>query len=379
MREEEKAMRKVAVVLCAMFVLGSCRASRIDDRIAFKDSEKKMVLSRAEFRGLEGWREDDPRPALEALRKSCVKMVAESDFVASSQLVVSAGFVRDACAAIPPAPTAAGARAYFEEWFAPYKVASLDGGSTGKITGYYEAELEGALEKTKEYLVPIYARPDDLTEDEPYLTRREIEEQGLGRRARPLFWARRASDVHVLQIQGSGRVKTPDGKSYRVGYAGSNGRQFKGIGSILQSHDIDVGGSYSMVNVKRWLDKNPAAARKYMHMNERYIFFRDIPGDGPVGAQGVPLTPGRSVAVDNDYIPLGLPLFLQTQDPDGVVINRLVVAQDIGSAIKGVVRADLFFGFGAEAFAKAGRMHSDGTYYLLLPKNGEKKLFAVKK
>ena len=128
---------------------------------------------------------------------------------------------------------------------------------------------------------------------------------------------------------------------------------------------------------KKWLDANPVQAKKLMNQNPRYIFFRDVVGEGPIGAMGVPLTAGRSIAVDNEYIPLGLPLFLQTNDPDGVPLQKLVVAQDTGTAIKGAIRADYFWGSGKEALQKAGRMKSNGSYYILLPRDG--KNFAVKK
>ena len=192
-----------------------------------------------------------------------------------------------------------------------------------------------------------------------------------------LFWAKNLSDVILLHIQGSGVVKTPDGKTYRVGYAGDNGYEFKGIGRILMSHNIKPSGGYSMVAVKKWLDENPMLAKKLILENERYIFFRDVSGDGPIGAFGVPLTPERSVAVDNEYIPLGLPLFLDTSDADGYAFQHTVVAQDIGSAIKGAIRADLFWGRGESAFSMAGRQHSQGSFYIFLPKDGKK--FAIKK
>jgi membrane-bound lytic murein transglycosylase A len=286
--------------------------------------------------------------------------------------------MRDACAAIPSAKTVLAARAYFEQWFDPYAVAALSGERRGTITAYYEAEVEGEPEPDCDYIVPIYGKPHDLPAGgSEYLSRREIENGGIRAKAPVLFWAKNPTDVHILHIQGSGRVKTRNGKKYRVGYAGNNGRKFTGIGSILKSRGIDVGGPYSMLNVKKWLDAHPAEAKKLMHLNERFIFFRDIDGDAPVGAMGVPLTSGRSVAVDPDFIPLGLPLFLETTDPDNEPIERLVVAQDVGAAIKGAVRADLFWGSGKAAFAKAGRMKSDGEYFILLPKDG--KNFAVKK
>jgi membrane-bound lytic murein transglycosylase A len=367
-------------LVCALCLgLASCRSSRLDDRLPFRKSEKKMQLQQTSFRYVAGWSDDDLKPALEAFKRSCIKIMNEGDFVASSQIVISADFMKQACSSIPEGEiTASMARAYFEFWFDPYLVSTLDGETQGTVTSYYESELDGSVEATCDYLVPIYGRPSDLPSNgSKYFTRRQIENGSVRASAPVLFWAKSFADVHILQIQGSGMVRTPDGKSYRIGYAGNNGYKFSGIGSILKRNNVDVGGGYSMVNVKKWLDAHPAEAKKYMQENDRFIFFRDIVGEGPVGAMGVPLTPRRSVAVDPEYIPLGLPLFLDTYDPDHEKIQSLVVAQDVGAAIKGAVRADFFWGSGNDAFAKAGRMKSSGSYHILLPKDG--KNFAVKK
>ena len=359
--------------------LSSCRSSRIDKRISFKKSEKKMKLSELKFSELSGWNTDDPSKALEAFRKSCIKIMNEGDFVASSQIVVSASFMKNACAAIPETSiTKELAKTYFEYWFAPYKVQTMDNSETGTFTGYYETELEGDVNPSCEYLTPIYGKPYDLPANgEKYLSRREIESGKLRNKAPVLFWAKNPSDVILLHIQGSGVIKAPNGKRYRVGYAGNNGHQFKGIGAILMSHNIRPEGGYSMTSVKSWLDSHPKQAKKLILENDRYIFFRDIDSEGPVGALGVPLTPERSIAVDPEFIPLGLPLFLETKDADGQDIKHTVIAQDIGTAIKGAIRADIFWGRGKTAFSKAGRQHAQGSYYILLPKDG--KHFAVKK
>ncbi|MDR2098489.1 MAG: MltA domain-containing protein [Rickettsiales bacterium] len=367
---------KLLGVACVLLALASCRSSRLDDRIPFRKSEKKMNLSRTDFAILPGWQNDDPSDALSAFKKSCVRIMSEGDFVASSQIVISADFMKSACAAAPSEETPGAARAYFEFWFDPYMVSTIDGRMTGTVTSYYESELEGDVEPSCDYLTPIYGKPSDLNGGK-YFTRKQIENGAIRDRAPVLFWAKNPSDVHILHIQGSGIVRSPKGRAYRIGYAGNNGYSFSGIGSILQRHGIRPGKGYSMIGVKEWLDENPERARALMQENQRFIFFRDIVGDGPVGAMGVPLTPGRSIAVDPEYIPLGLPLFLAAKDPDGEKIERLVVAQDTGSAIKGVIRADYFWGSGNQAFDKAGRMNSEGSYYILLPKEG--KNFAVKK
>lgn len=377
MAGEKINLLKFVSIVC--LGLSSCRSSRIDNRISFKKSEKKMKLTELKFSDLSGWQTDDPSKALEAFKKSCIKIMSEGDFVASSQIVISADFMKNACNAIPETPiTKELAKTYFEYWFAPYKVQTMDNSATGTITGYYETELEGDIKPSCSYLNPIYGKPSDLPANGgKYLSRREIENGKLRNKAPVLFWAKNQSDVILLHIQGSGVVKTPNGKYYRIGYAGNNGYSFKGIGSILMRHNIKPKGGYSMTSVKAWLDAHPTQTKKLILENDRYIFFRDIEDEGPIGAMGVPLTPERSIAVDPEFIPLGLPLFLTTKDADGEKIERTVVAQDIGAAIKGVIRADLFWGKGKRAFSKAGRQHAQGSYYILLPKEG--KNFAVKK
>jgi membrane-bound lytic murein transglycosylase A len=200
------------------------------------------------------------------------------------------------------------------------------------------------------------------------LTRAQIEAGALAGKAPVLVWVDDAVDAHILQIQGSGRVTLEDGSVLRLGFAGSNGLPFVALGKILKDRGkITVS---TMPVVRAWLKAHPAEAPALMAENPRYVFFRLMPPstDGPVGALGVPLTPGRSLAVDPHFVPLGAPLWLDSLDPDGVKLQRLVVAQDSGNAITGAVRGDLFWGAGERAFDKAGRMNSRGGYYLLRPR-----------
>ncbi len=359
--------------------LTSCRSSKIDNRTSFRYSEKKMSLEEVPFSSLKGWEKDNHQQALESFKKSCIKIMNEGDFVASSQIVISADFMKDVCSSIPKTNiNNITAKNFFENWFSPYKVTELTGNSIGKFTGYYETELDGKLTADYNYLNPIYGKPYDLpTDGSKYYSRKEISKGKIRNKAPVLFWAKKLSDVILLHIQGSGVVKTPDGKYYRIGYAGNNGYSFKGIGSILMRHNIKPKDGYSMNSVKKWLDNNPKQTSNLILENDRYIFFRDIDGDGPIGAMGVPLTPERSIAVDTEYIPLGLPVFLDTNDADNIKIQKLVIAQDVGAAIKGAIRADIFWGRGENAFSKAGRQHSKGEYYIMLPKNS--KNFAIKR
>jgi membrane-bound lytic murein transglycosylase A len=265
--------------------------------------------------------------------------------------------------------------------------------ASGLFTGYYEAELKGSLTPAQGYDWPLYRRPDDLVSVDlkrfdadlsgrrilgrtengklvPYHSRAQIDAGALAGRDLELLWVDDPVDAFFLHVQGSGRVTLPDGSARRVGFAGSNGLPFYAIGRALIDEGKVSRDKVSMQAIRDWLRANPEQAKEVMERNERYIFFRLIEGEGPVGAQGVALTAGRSLAVDSKHLPLGAPLWLDTTWPaSDRPLRRLVVAQDTGSAIKGVLRGDLFWGFGEAALEQAGRMKQTGTYYLLLPKS----------
>jgi membrane-bound lytic murein transglycosylase A len=191
----------------------------------------------------------------------------------------------------------------------------------------------------------------------------------LDGRGLELLWVDDPVDAFILHIQGSGRVTLPDGAVVRLGYAGNNGHAYVAIGRLMRARGLLPADEINMPAIARWLRANPVAGAALMAENPRYIFFRERVGAGPIGAQGVALTPGRSLAVDDALIPLGAPLWLDTTGPPpgGGPLRRLVIAQDTGSAIKGAVRGDLFWGAGADAFEAAGRMNQRGRYYILLP------------
>ena len=282
-------------------------------------------------------------------------------------------------------------RRYLEENMKPYAVINNNNGDEkeGMFTGYYEASLNGSYNKNNKYKYPLYAPPNDMISCNPshfnpsfvnqnllgkienkrlipYLTRKDIEEKGVD--AKPILWVDDPVDSFILHIQGSGIARLTDGKRIRVGYAANNGHNFVGIGSIMSREGLLKPNEASMVHIRQWLRENYHQATELMQRNPRYIFFRLYEGEGPIGGLGVPLTTKRSIAVDRRYIPLGVPLWLNTKDPDGNKLNRLMMAQDVGSAIKGSVRGDFFWGYGEEAFYNAGRMKSQGTYYIILPK-----------
>jgi membrane-bound lytic murein transglycosylase A len=250
--------------------------------------------------------------------------------------------------------------------------------------------VNASLEKSERYKYPIYGKPSDLVELNlrdfgaelpdarlvghvkngkfvPYYKRADIENDGIN--APVLMWADDPVDIHFMQIQGSAIAKMDDGSELRIGYADNNGHKFRGIGSIMLEKKLLKPGEVSMENIRKWLRKHPEEAKKLMQQNERFIFQRLSDADGPLGAFGVPLTAGRSMAIDNSLLPLGALFWLDTVSPDKEPLQKLVFAQDIGAAIKGAVRGDYFWGHGDEALYYAGRMNSAGKYYILLPKN----------
>jgi membrane-bound lytic murein transglycosylase A len=368
--------------LLAAFALSACA-----ERAAFPPAEipAAYTATAADYARLAGWREDAVDQALPALARSCAMLDRKPPDVAigAGPLSRPAADWQRACAALPKKAAAEAARAALEKAFVPYRIAAADGTETGLFTGYYEAELNGSMFASPEYPYPVYGRPADLVDREqggrkltgrmkngrlePYPSRAEIEQGAVAKTAPVLFWANDLVDLHIAQIQGSAQVRLPDGRRFRIGYGGNNGQPFKGLGRILIDAGLAEPGKTSMPEIRAWLHAHPRQAEGLMRQNPRFIFFRLVSGEGPVGAMGVPLSPARSLAVDPAVVPLGAPVWLETVDPDGRTLNRLMAAQDMGSAIKGAVRGDFFWGAGETALAKAGRMKSPGRYYVLIP------------
>jgi len=361
------------------------------------------------FESLPGWHEESSAQALPALKRSCTRLKAQAPdrVIGTGEIARPASAWHGACDAVMAIGGGdAAVRAVLSEHFGAYRVSSGAGesGDRGLFTGYYEADLRGSRERSGTYQFPIYGLPRNLVSVDvrdfmasgsvpqgapatligrveetsrglamrPYYTREEIDrDKRIASDADVLVWADDPVAVHILHIQGSGRVTLPDGTVMRVGFAGSNGRAFKGIGSILLEAGALRPGGGSMISVREWLQAHPEEAAAHMNRNARYIFFRHVAAseveDGPLGASNVSLTPGRSLAVDPRFIPLGAPLWLDTKDPDDIPLQRLVVAQDTGAAITGAVRGDYYWGYGEEAFLKAARMKSTGSYTVMVP------------
>jgi membrane-bound lytic murein transglycosylase A len=375
----------VAVGLGVAAALGGLAVS-CAPRVA--EPPPRAIYTPASLTALPGWttdRVDEIRPAL---AQTCERLATQppSRTLATrgpATLHTLAGTVADwqaACRRLATVPEgdAEAFRAAIQRQFRAYAITSSDASARGLFTGYYEAHIHAARARDGRYRIPVYGPPDDLIMANgqgtqagggPYHTRAAIEDGALSGKAPVLFWADDPVDLHILHIQGSGQVTLPDGSRTRIGYAANNGQPFVGIGKLVRERGLTDG--RSMPAIRAWLRANPEQGQALMRENPRYIFFREITGAGPIGALGVPLTPLRSLAVDPTIIPLGALVWLDTTDPDGRPLRRLMAAQDTGSAIKGINRGDVFWGAGETAFHQAGRMANPGRTWLLVPRTAD--------
>ncbi|MGD2139791.1 MAG: murein transglycosylase A [Burkholderiales bacterium] len=331
---------------------------------------------------LPGWHRDELVEAWPAFIRSCMALKSQARWQAPCWAAAQMNQHDDASL-----------RKFFESWFKPYRVVNADGSQTGLVTGYYEPLLRGSRTRTQKYRYPLYSAPDDLLTIDvdalfpelkgervrgrrvdghvvPYYTRAEIETGIDSLRGREILWVDDPVELFFLHIQGSGRVELDNGEIVRVGYANHNGHPYRSVGRILIDRGELTIANASMQGIKQWGRKHPDQLQAVLAENPAYVFFRELPSndDGPIGALGVPITPGRSIAVDEQSVPLGVPVYLVTSWPNSNrPLSRLVFAQDKGSAIKGAVRADFFWGYGDDAGQLAGRMRQSGEMWVLLP------------
>jgi len=353
----------------------------------------KLALAAASFADLPGWADDRHAEFLPAFARTCARLARLPDD-RDTGLGGRAADWRAPCAqaaAIPMGDHAA-AKRFLETAFRPFLASDEAAGPDGLFTGYYEPELRGSLTRSGAFTIPLRARPADLVMVDlgefrpelrgqriagsvvngnlrPYPPRAGINQGAIDNRADVLVWVDDPVDAFFLEIQGSGRVVLQDGRVLRLGYAAKNGQPYVAIGRRLIERGALTREAVSMQSIRAWLSANPAEARAVMETNPSYVFFRVLDGDGPLGAEGVALTPGRSLAVDRSLIAMGMPLWLDAEDPltPGARIRRTMMAQDTGGAIRGAVRGDVFWGAGADAAERAGKMRSPGRYWLLLP------------
>ena len=317
---------------------------------AMAPAQAEVSYKIADFGDLQGWAQDDHAAALAVFQETCPDL-DDPDW--QSLCAISAN-IDDA-------------RAFFQLFFRPVLI---EDGAKPLFTGYFEPELNGALRPDSRYRFPLYKMPPEARSAPSWLSRREIETtDALVGRGLEIAWVDDPVELFFLQVQGSGRIRLPDGRSLRVGYQGANGHQYRSVGTELVRRGIFDAHEVSAQVIKNWVRRNPIDGLELLRHNPSYVFFREI-GDvpahkGPLGAMNRSVTALRSVAVDPRFVPLGAPVWLEKAGE--TPMNRLMVAQDTGSAIKGAQRADIFFGTGDEAGRQAGRLRDDGRMYVLLP------------
>ena len=361
--------------------------------IYFWGERQVLYYSKVSFSDLRGWEDDQHDDALSSFKISCVKILQKP-----LETVIKPEFTggvakdwREVCTKAQNI-SAAGAKGFFEQYFTAlrFNPETEREEMEGTFTGYYAPEYEGSPIKTELYNVPLYKTPSDLqvlnlgdfdaslqgkyiigqVKDKkftPYNERKIIDEGALKNQGLELVWLKSKVDSFFLEIQGSGVIYFKDGTRFQVSYAGKNGRPYRAVGRFLiESGDIKLE-DMSMQAIRAWLEKNPENMDDLLWKNPSFVFFKTKEEEGIVGAMGVNLTAGRSLAVDNHYIPYGAPLWLETTSPISN-LSRLVIAQDTGGAIRGKIRGDIFWGTGDKAALIAGPMNDKGIYYLLLPK-----------
>jgi membrane-bound lytic murein transglycosylase A len=343
-----------------------------------------------DFASLPGWTDDDHAAALAAFRQACTAPAKGG----SAKVIAT---LKPICAAATHA-NLRHAREFFETHFQPVKL--RHDRADGLLTGYFEPELPGSLQRDAEFTEPVLKRPHDLVDVvpateraaanaegrlasmrktaaglEPYYTRAEIESGALAGRRLELLYLKTAVDAYVMHVQGSGSIRLTDGRQVRIGYAGKNGYPYTSAGTVLIRRGLIKRENLTLQSMRTWFEAHPTETAAVLNENKSYIFFErkpDVEGQtGPIGGQGTPLTPRRSLAVDPAYYTLGAPLYVVSEtlrDEHGKLFRHLAIAQDVGSAIRGPDRGDVFWGTGAVAEEIAGRTKDRGIIYALLPR-----------
>ena len=359
--------------------------TKVDTKTEPKNEIKAETLRVVSFADLVGWAEDDLRQAWPAFIASCDVLGKRAVWkeVCASAVMVNAEDVTEV-------------RNFFEGQFIPHVVNNADGSMSGTVTGYYEPLLRGSRTRNGKYQIPLFRVPEDLLTIDlsavyPELKNMRLRGRVVGNKVVPFFsraeitdknslagkelvWVDNAVEAFFLQIQGSGRVYLEETQeTIRVAYGDQNGHPYKSIGRFLvERGDLKLEQA-SAQGIAAWAAANPSRVQELLNVNPSVVFFKEekltAASKGPKGALGVPLTAQRSIAIDAQFIPLGVPVFLSTTQPNSdLPLRRLMIAQDTGGAIRGAVRADFFWGFGAEAGERAGKMKQVGSMWVLLPK-----------
>ncbi|MFQ5345477.1 MAG: murein transglycosylase A [Mariprofundus sp.] len=371
-------LMKGMLVICGLLLV-ACPFKRVE----IPAGKGKPSYVKSQWDALPDWRLVSLGPSLQALRAECVSLQKKTQW---QQICAEAGLL--------DADNNAGLRSFFERYFIPWQLRNGDGTDQGLITGYYEPLLYGSREKTERYRFPVYGEPDDLLVIDlsklyPQLKGMRLRGRVEGRRVVPYYdradidskhppvgkeilWVDDEISLFFLQVQGSGRVQLPNGSIVKLGYANQNGHPYASIGKKLVEMGELTLAQASLQSIRQWGIDHPDRLKELLYSNPSYVFFREMPDSqsSAVGAMGIPLTAGYSMAVDRRTIPLGLPVFLATTWPNtDKPLNRLMLAQDTGGAIKGTIRGDFFWGFGGEAGKQAGSMKQKGRMWVLFPKD----------
>jgi membrane-bound lytic murein transglycosylase A len=403
-----RGLKRYAAASCAIAAvlsLAPVAARPAHPHLPYPQIEWPLQISGSQYTpvawaDIAGWREDDHLQAYKTFRTSCKPIAAQQKLATEPKALGIS--LRDPCAAARAVDIGDGARAraFFEEHFLPLRISRL-GEDSGFVTGYYEPVIDGSRTKTDVYTVPVYRRPSNLfvrgfRQDAvglpnkgevfrkigrrklvPYYDRAEIEDGAIAGRGLELCWLKDQTDLLFSQIQGSARVRLEDGSTLRINYDAHNGYPYTPVGRILIDRGIIPKDQMSMQRIREWMDQNPDGAKELRRQNRSYSFFREVQlsdKDEAVGAQGVPLTPGRSIAVDKSLHVYGTPFFIEGELPieseqSKTPFRRLMVAQDTGSAITGPARADIYFGAGADAGRVSGRLRHNVRFVMLVPKS----------
>ncbi len=316
-------------------------------------------LRKVSFSALPDWHDDDVRYALQAFRNTC-----RANLQYTGRVIPDRALLKEKCNMLPSASAdTATVRAWFESHFQPYQIYDNNGETRGTYTGYYSPEIPACRTKTAQCNEPLMGVPTD-GRNYKGVDKKTIVENKIGR---VLYWAN-IVDVQNIQIQGSGLLKLDDGSHVKLNFAATNDMQFKSIGEQLRNRGIKPSGGYSADGVWSHLKQNPQLAREVIYSNPRYVYFKEAESKDVVGKIGTPLSKIRSIAVDDSIYTVGLPVYISTNLSDGRKFRRLMIAQDTGSAIRGWIRADIFFGSGNEAYKYAHGQHSNGEMFILMPK-----------
>jgi membrane-bound lytic murein transglycosylase A len=365
--------------LLLLFLLLAICACSSGKKRQYKVREAKF--SKVEYNQILGWNADHHLVSLNTFANSCKAIMKKKDSNPISTLTSVGGkavnwkvICEDLRRKKDALKTNIDARRFFEKWFTPYKVLDGESSALGKFTGYYEIELNGSLHKTPKHKYPVYAPPKDLVihKGKSYLSHPSINNGSLQGKNLEFVWVDNHAKLKFMHIQGSGRIRLTTGQLMRVGYGGQNGFDYTSIGPYFKHHGAK--GIDSALDMMEWIEKNPKIGKKILEYNKSYVFFKTIDGLGPIGAQGVALTPERSLAIDSGIYPYGTPAWIETYLPKTRSYlqrhyRRLFIAQDTGGAIKGAIRGDIFFGHGTRAEELACYMNKKGKMYALFPKS----------